>query len=148
MSENNVRTGPDADLRRLDKLVGTWELTGDATGTVTYEWLPGGFFLLQRVDMELFGHETKGLEVIGRLLPFGADKPSEDIRSRFYGETGETFDYVYEISADGKTLTIWGGEKGSPAYFEGTFNDDDTVNTGAWHYPGGGGYQSTMTRVK
>jgi len=60
---------------------------------------------------------------------------------------GETFDYVYKISDDGTTLTIWGGEKGSPAYFRGRFSDDDTVNTGAWVYPGGGGYSSTMTRI-
>ena len=28
---------PTPDLRSLDKLVGTWELSGDARGTVTYE---------------------------------------------------------------------------------------------------------------
>lgn len=136
----------DAALKRLDKLVGTWELTGDAIGTVRYEWMEGGFFLLQHVDMELFGHQTKGLEVIGRLLAFGSDEPSEDIHSRFYGTTGETFDYVYEVSEDGTTLTIWGGEKGSPAYYSGTFSDDDTVNAGAWHWPHGG-YTSTMTKT-
>jgi hypothetical protein len=74
-------------------------------------------------------------------------KPSDDIHSRFYGSQGETFDYVYEISDDGTTLTIWGGEKGSPAYYRGTFNDDDTANTGAWVYPDGGGYTSTMTKI-
>lgn len=138
---------PDAQVRALDKLVGRWELTGDATGTVTYEWMDGGFFLLQHVDLVLEGHRTKGMEVIGRLMLFGAEKRSEDIKSRFYGAAGETFDYVYELSDDGRTLTIWGGEKGSPAYFKGVFSDDDTVNTGAWVYPGGGGYQSTMTRI-
>ncbi len=48
---------------------------------------------------------------------------------------------------DGDTLIIWGGEKGSPAYFRGTFNTDGTHNDGAWVYPGGGGYNSTMTRI-
>ena len=146
---DNERSGPpqpDAKLRALDKLVGRWELSGDATGTVTYEWMEGGFFLLQHVDIALEGHRTTGLEVIGRLLPYGAEEPSEDIWSRFYGQSGETFDYVYELSEDGRTLTIWGGERGSPAYFEGVFNEDDSVNTGAWVYPGGGGYRSTMTR--
>lgn len=146
--DQSGRAEPDAELKRLDKLVGTWELSGAAAGTNTYEWLDGGFFLLQHVNMQQGEHEIKGLEVIGRLLPFGAEKPSEDIKSRFYGDQGETFDYVYEISEDGKTLTIWGGEKGSPAFYRGTFNEDDTVNSGAWVFPGGGGYDSTMTKIK
>lgn len=146
--DQNGRAEPDAELKRLDKLVGTWELSGEASGRNTYEWLDGGFFLLQHVNMKQGEHEIKGLEVIGRLLLFGDEKPSEDIKSRFYGDQGETFDYVYEISEDGKTLTIWGGEKGSPAFYKGTFNEDDSVNSGAWVFPGGGGYDSTMTKVK
>ena len=136
---------PDPELRALDKLIGTWKVTGGAEGTVTYEWLEGGFFLIQHVDLEQEGREIKGMEVIGREMPFGADRPSEDIKSRFYGNHGETFDYVYEL--EGNTLTIWGGERGSPAYFKGTYNDDFTVLTGAWVYPGGGGYESTMTKT-
>jgi hypothetical protein len=58
---------------------------------------------------------------------------------------GNTLDYVYELEGD--TLTIWGGEKGSPAYFKGKFSDDGDTQSGEWVYPGGGGYESTMTRV-
>lgn len=139
------QTKTDAALRRFDKLVGTWAITGEATGKVTYEWM-NDFFLLQHVDIDQGGHHVKGMEVIGRLLPFGAEEPGDEIMSRFYGEDGETFDYVYEISEDGTTLTIWGGERNSPAYFQGTFNDDGTVNEGRWYWPGGG-YDSVMTRV-
>jgi hypothetical protein len=53
---------------------------------------------------------------------------------------------VYEL--DGDTLTIWAGERGSPAYYKGTFSADGNSCAGAWVYPGGGGYESTMTRVK
>ena len=56
-----------------------------------------------------------------------------------------TFDYVYELDAD--VLTIWGGERGSPAYFEGRFDAEGTTIAGTWVYPGGGGYDSTMTKV-
>ena len=42
---------PSRALRSLDRLVGTWELSGDVGGRVTYEWMEGGFFLLQRVDL-------------------------------------------------------------------------------------------------
>ncbi len=56
------------------------------------------------------------------------------------------FDYVYELKGD--TLTIWGGEKGSPAYYKGTCSDDGNTLSGAWVYPGGGEYESTATRVR
>ena len=59
---------------------------------------------------------------------------------------GNTFDYVYELAGD--TLMIWGGEKGSPAYYQGTFSADGNTLTGAWVYPGGGGYESVSTRVR
>jgi hypothetical protein len=138
--------GPAADLRALDRLVGTWNVTGGANGTVTYEWLEGGFFLLQHVDFEQEGQRVKGLEVIGHERPFGAEEPGPDLKSRFYDSLGNTLDYVYELEGD--TLTIWGGERGSPAYYRATFSADGNTCAGAWVYPGGGGYESTMTRIK
>ncbi len=135
---------PEPDLKSLEKLVGTWTLSGDTSGQVTYEWMEGGFFLLQHVDMEHGSNQIKGLEVIGHLRPFG-EESSQDIKSRFYSSTGDTLDYAYELSGD--TLMIWGGEKGSPAYFKGTISEDGNICTGAWDFPGGGGYSSTMTRV-
>lgn len=137
--------GPDTELRKLDRLVGTWQVTGGAPGTVRYEWMDGGFFLLQHIELEQDGQEVKGMEVIGRERTFGAEKPSEHIKSRYYDSQGNTFDYVYAV--DGDTLTIWGGEVGSPAYFKGDFDAEGSTVTGAWVYPGGGGYASNMTRI-
>ncbi len=137
-------SGPSAALRRLDRLVGTWEQTGCVTGTVTYEWLEGGYFLLQHVDLLSDGRPVQGLEVIGHERPF-LGEPSADIRSRFYSNTGDTLDYVYELEGD--TLTIWGGERGSPAYYRGTFGGDGDTLNGAWHYPDGGGYEAVSKRI-
>lgn len=136
--------GPSAALRALDRLTGTWKVSGGVEGTVTYTWLEGGFFLVQRVRLEQHGQPVDGIEIIGHDRPFGQE-PSEDVRSRFYDSQGNTFDYVYEL--DGDTLTIWAGERGSPAYYRGTFNADGASMTGAWVYPGGGGYESAMTRA-
>jgi hypothetical protein len=136
---------PSPDLKSLDRLVGTWEVSGGAQGRATYEWMEGGFFLLQRVDLEQYGQKIKGIEIIGHERPFGAE-PGEDVQSRFYDNMGNTLDYVYELEGD--TLTIWGGERGSPAYYKGTFSDDGDTVSGEWVYPGGGEYKSTMTRVK
>jgi hypothetical protein len=136
---------PNPDLKSLERLVGTWKVSGGTQGEVRYEWMEGGFFLIQHVDMESDGRPIKGIEVIGHLQLFG-EEPSEEIKSRYYGSTGETLDYVYEM--EGNTLTIWGGEKGSPAYYKGTFSADGNTLTGEWVYPGGGGYPSTSIRVQ
>jgi hypothetical protein len=137
-------TKPNPDMEGLNKLVGTWNVTGGAQGQVTYEWMEGGFFLIQHVDLEQEGQRLKGIEIIGHEQTFGAP-PSEDIKSRYYDTMGNTLDYVYEV--EGNTLTIWGGERGSPAYYQGRFSDDGNTCAGAWVYPGGGGYESTMTRA-
>lgn len=142
MNDNTQTPTPSPALQSLDRLVGTWRLTGDSTGTVTYEWMEGGFFLLQHVDMHLFGSDVKALEVIGHLQPFG-EPATPEVRSRAYDTRGNTLDYVYEV--DGDSLTIWGGEPGSTSYYKGTFVDEDT-NVGQWTFPGGG-YTSTMHRI-
>jgi len=138
------------DLERLNRLVGTWKITdptgkGELSGQVTYEWMEGGFFLIQRFDLVHYGRKVKGIEIIGHEQAFGAE-PGKDIKSRVFDTVGNTLDYVYEVDKD--TLTIWGGHKGSPAYFKGKFSGDGNTCTGGWVYPGGGGYQATMTRVK
>lgn len=142
-SQKNSPVKPSDAMRALDRLVGTWQLSGDTTGKATYEWMEGGFFLLQHLDMTVFGHRVQALEVIGHRRPFGQE-PSADIHSQVYDTEGNTLDYVYELEGD--TLTIWGGQKGSTSYFKGKFIDADT-NEGEWFYPGGG-YKSTMKRVQ
>ena len=130
-------------LQKLDRLIGTWELSGDTTGTSSYEWMEGGFFMVQKLNMLLFERPVKVTEIIGHLKPFGED-PSADIHSRAYDAEGNTFDYIYEIEGD--TLIIWGGEKGSPAFYTCVFSADGNDATGEWTYPGGG-YKSVMKRI-
>ena len=113
MADDNTTTQPqppqpNPDLKGLDRLVGTWNVAGGAEGQVTYQWMDGGFFLLQHVELEQYGQQTKGIEIIGHERLFGAE-PSADLTSRFYDSMGNTLDYVYELEGD--VLTIWGGEK-------------------------------------
>ena len=137
---------PNQDLKSLDRLIGTWKQSGGVDGTIRYEWLEGGFFLAQHVDLVSGDQTIKGIEIIGHTQLFG-EEPSSDIRSRFYSFLdGMTLDYVYEI--EGNTLTIWGGERGSPAYYRGQFSADGDTLTGGWVYPDGGGYEATTVRVK
>jgi hypothetical protein len=134
---------PSAELRELgERLIGRWRVSGGAEGEVDYEWLDGGYFLVQRVELRQHGMQVRGIEIIGNERPFGSP-PNAELRSRFYDNHGNTLDYVYELEDD--RLTIWGGVKGSPAYYQGTF--DDGQLSGAWVYPGGGGYESTAERI-
>jgi len=135
---------PRFDLRALDRLVGKWEQSGELDGEVTYEWAEGGFFLIQHVDFVHGENKIKGMEIIGHEAVFGTE-PSKEIKSRFYSFLdGMTFDYVYEL--EGNTLTIWGGEKGSSAYYKGEFSKDGNALTGGWVYPGGG-YTAVSTKI-
>ena len=63
---------PNPALRALDKLVGTWRVSGGTWATrraserrVTYEWMEGGFYLVQHVDMNHGGNQVRGTEYIG-----------------------------------------------------------------------------------
>ncbi len=137
---------PNSDLKGLDRLVGTWKQSGGIEGNISYEWAEGGFFLLQHVDLVHDGHKIKGMEIIGHPHLFG-EEPGPDIKSRFYSYLdGMTLDYVYEM--DGDMLTIWGGERGSPAYYQGRLSADGNTLTGGWVYPGGGGYEAVSSRIR
>lgn len=54
---------PAPALQRLNFLVGSWSMKGHLVGSdeeniigeATYEWLPGGFFLRQRVKLDFAG---------------------------------------------------------------------------------------------
>jgi len=137
---------PSAALKSLgDLLVGTWQLSGGAEGTIRYEWMEGARFLIQHIDLKAFGRQIKGIEVIGHLHRVG-EQPSDEVWTRFYSLLdGLTLDYVYELN--GKELTIWFMKKNSDNRFVGTFSNDGQSYTGAWAWPGGG-YQVTGKRIK
>ncbi len=99
-------------------MVGTWELKGRESGPVgeihgrpTFEWMEGGFYLVQHVDIDYIGHRIVGTEYIGY------DEENDNLRSYFFSNEGPgpfgrvALEYVWEVGED--TFTIWGGEVGS-----------------------------------
>ena len=144
MADATTETGqqvhqPNLMLKTLERLVGTWNVADQKiSGQVTFEWMGGGGFLIQHVDLVHDGHQIKGIEYIGY------HNESKSLRSYYFDSTGYILEYEWEISGD--TLTIWGGTKGSAAKFTGKFSVDGNSNAGAWEWPGGG-YESTMTRA-
>ena len=129
-------------LEPLDKLVGTWKVSGETDGKLSYEWMEGGFFLIARGDTEQNGKRTTHIEIIGYEHNVGAE-PADVLTSRLYTNTGDTLSYTHEV--DEKGVTSWFGPKGSPSSFKARWVDDDTL-TGAWEWPGGG-YKLTLSRV-
>jgi hypothetical protein len=140
MSSETTRS----DLTALgDRLVGTWKVSGEAEGETSWEWMDGGFFLIQRGWTRREGVEQKYLQIIGRdRMP--VSEAADAITGRLYTSNGDTLNYVCELEGD--TMTIWMGEKGSPAVYKGTFSADGDTIEGEWDWPGGG-YKETMTRA-
>lgn len=137
---------PNPLLKNLDVLVGTWKMTGNdantndaIAGTVSFEWFDGGFFLVQRVEMDHGdGNPMKGIEIIGH------DREKNICTSNYFDNSGNAFQYAWEVN--GNELITWMGGPGSPAFFKGTIAADGKQINGAWQWPGGG-YSANMTKV-
>jgi hypothetical protein len=137
-------TVPPADLKGLgDRLVGTWKVSGEIEGETSWEWMDGGFFLIQRGWTRRERVDQTYMQIIGHDRMPGSE-PAEAISGRLYTNHGDTLAYACELEGD--TMTIWMDEKGSPAVYTGTFNADGNAIEGEWVWPGGG-YKETMTRA-
>ena len=90
---------PSAEHKRLDVFVGKWDVEGQSYAegqsneslqvssvkmkfVQTCEWLPGGFFLVNRWDGRVGEAEFNGMEVIGY------DAGSREYSSRFFDNAG------------------------------------------------------------
>jgi hypothetical protein len=136
---------PHPGLKVLERLVGTWKVSGEVEGETSYEWMDGGFFLIARGVLDQGGTVTRHMEIIGYDHPPEAGEPARVLTSRLYTSGGNTLSYTHEV--DDKTVKSWYGPKGSPAFFEAEWSPDGDSLTGAWQWPGGG-YKLTMTRLK
>jgi hypothetical protein len=153
MSDNSHVTNlpkPNPALRKLDRLVGTWNCKGYDTngceiyGKEKYEWMDGGFFLKHEIEQHYAGMMITGIQIIGFFRQCGDDQPSEICTSHLFDNMGNAWEYVWEI--DDNAITIWTGYIGSPATYRGGFSNNGNILSGRWSWPGGG-YESTLTRV-
>ena len=125
-------------LKNFDFLVGNWEIRGPVvSGTVSFKWLEGGYFLVQEVDMEYEHRKVKGIEYIG------FDDSRYICTSHFFDNSGHLFTYDWELIEN--EIIIWFGRKGSDNRFKGRLHDNRNSYSGAWAWPGGG-YEVTLTR--
>ena len=138
---------PSPALKRLEKLVGTWDIKGrtldskedNITGRMTCEWLPGEFFLKQSGEINFRGAKIQSLEIIGY------DPSSQTFPSSVYSNmSGVVLSYQWDIQ--GTTVTHW-----TDAHkYTGAFSEDSRTLSGGWRPvegKGGGAFDAVMTRV-
>ena len=136
---------PYPALKKLDRLVGKWKISGPKVdGYTTYEWMEGGFFLIQCFDLTYDGERHKGTEYTG------FDEDTQTLRSHLMEINGGNFTYTYDIEGD--TLWYWFGDKGSDNFSRGIFSKDSNIINGCWQWPESdgktGSYEYTTNRIK
>ena len=122
---------PDPALRLLDRFVGTWDMKGrivgsdvdNVSGQATFEWLPGGFFLQQRITLDFAGFHIQGLEIIGY------DPATGRFPSTVYPNMAP-MPIPYEWTINGDELTITTELLG--ATFRGNWDAEGTFFAGGW----------------
>jgi hypothetical protein len=139
MADNNDNTQPqgipqpDPALKRLDRFVGTWSMEGHLVGSsennikgqVSYRWLPGGFFLEQRIELDFMGMAIHSLELIGY------DPETNTFPSTVYSNMSPTpLPYRWRVDDDTVTISVSYGPL--DATFKGKFSQDGKRFSGGW----------------
>jgi len=130
---------PNPELKKLDKLVGIWNVSGEVCGQVSYSWMEGGFFLVQYVDLE----GCKGIEFIGY------DQEKGALRSHYFDDDGKVLEYTYTVSETDHIISIdMPGIKGK---FDGKYSNNGNIITGSWQWRQGCedmGYKAILTKIR
>lgn len=141
---------PDPALKRFDRLIGKWDMTGrtldatadNITGWNTFEWISGGFFLKSEGEINFNGTLVQSLEVIGY------DAERKQFTSQVYSNmSGDGLPYTWDVQGD----TVIHADASST--YTGTFSEDGNTLSGGWRQndgnldADGANYDATMTRV-
>ncbi|WP_339290063.1 DUF1579 family protein [Paenibacillus sp. FSL W8-0187] len=128
-SQNSFK--PDPAMARLNVFVGKWNTEGvikaspsgpaDQLKAIdTYEWLPGGHFLIHHVDGHMGKEEVKAIEIIGY------DASSQKYTTHSYDNQGNFS--AYQANLIDRAWTILGKSE----RFTGMFSEDSNTLTGSW----------------
>lgn len=132
MAENNMPQ-PNPVLKNLEPLIGSWEMSGrtdgatedNVSGKISFEWLPGGFFLKQHAQINFMGMQIDSLELIGH------DPQSDSLKSQVYSNMSP-MPLPYEWEMSGRKLTIKVNYGPLNATMHGEVSEDGEVFTSSW----------------
>jgi hypothetical protein len=149
---------PDPALKRLERLVGTWSMTGrplgsdkdSISGTTSFKWLHGAegtsFFLQQDMDMDYDGKPIRSHELIGY------DPKTKAFASHVFSNMApDPWPYEWDVQGDDLTISIKKGHM--DAKFTGKFSPDGDSFSGGWRPSPGADptinapYDITVSRV-
>lgn len=119
------------DYEQLNRFAGRWNTTGRipasdsapetfVSGTDTYEWLPGEFFLLHKVDVWVGNDKNETFEIIG------FDRQKGLFTMQYYDNKGNSGFMIAECIND---TWMFLGEQ---LRFTGGFKNNDREFSGAW----------------
>jgi hypothetical protein len=126
----DVPAARPAGLRRLEVLVGGWDTEAlfpfdppvTVLGRTTFEWLEGGFFLIQRWTIE-HPDAPDGIAVIGTAS-------GETFSQRYFDSRG--VHRTYEMSLNDGVWRLWRDSPGFAQRFAGRLCEDSATFEGAW----------------
>jgi hypothetical protein len=118
-------------LALLDALVGAWEMhapefpdpTGKLRAEVTFEWMKGEHFLIQRWDISDPTFPS-GIAIIGY------DEAAERFTQHYFDSRGIA--RVYQMTLNDGVWQLWRDDPDFAQRFTGTFSDDGAAITGRW----------------
>lgn len=122
---------PGPEHRKLEAFIGKWKTTGvirataenpeiEIGGTDTYEWLPGGFFLLHQVDVYVGDDRNQTHEIIG------FDPQLGSYTMQHFDNQGNTG--TMQASVNNGVWTFLGDS----LRFTGSFSQEGNVLSGIW----------------
>lgn len=122
---------PDANHEPLSVLVGTWEIeaqnpgepSGIVHGSVTFEWLGGARYLIERIAME-HPDFPDSISVIGY------DETTGNFTQHYFDSRG--VERIYGMSVIDGVWKLWRDSPGFSQRFTGTIRDNNNVITGRW----------------
>lgn len=143
-SEEKQVASPRPELERLRKFVGLWSIEGrqldgllgaakKVSGTETFEWLPGGYFLIHRLDGKLGDDPMACIEIIGYNSASGSypvgtyynNGIAHEWEWRIADEKGRKWLLEGNWELEGRTLRIRNTL---------IFSDDGRSMNGTWEY--------------
>ena len=130
---------PGPEHQKLSAFLGTWTFEGQSQtspygpagkliSTDTYEWVPGGFFMIHHWDAIQGGAANKGVEILGY------DTVTKAHTSRFFDNMGNSGSVKFAVSGNTWTGTADSEVGGKPLKERGSITLTGDTMTVKWEY--------------